>query len=243
MKHAVFNAPTDGFHKARNGLAAAPKHCGMLSKSNITMHKIASQLYTTRNLHGSLSESMVFSFCKSCMYICRNKTARTCPLQKTLTHWKSSKCAGCMYLAHHELDSILSSSSSSLPSSLSLSLSLSSSSLLCCLQALREISGRLAEMPADSGYPAYLGARLASFYERAGRVTCLGSPKREGSVTIVGAVSPPGGDFSDPVTSATLGIVQVDLATLSAKQSFFFFVPLRTSTITVDHLQGSLLDS
>ena len=59
-------------------------------------------------------------------------------------------------------------------------------------------------------YPAYLGARLASFYERAGRVTCLGSPKREGSVTIVGAVSPPGGDFSDPVTSATLGIVQVD---------------------------------
>jgi len=59
-----------------------------------------------------------------------------------------------------------------------------------------------------SGYPAYLGARLASFYERAGRVTCLGSPKREGSVTIVGAVSPPGGDFSDPVTMATLGIVQ-----------------------------------
>ena len=69
--------------------------------------------------------------------------------------------------------------------------------------------GRLAEMPADSGYPAYLGARLASFYERAGRVVCLGGPKREGSVTIVGAVSPPGGDFSDPVTSATLGIVQV----------------------------------
>eukprot|EP00891_Asterochloris_glomerata_P006726 jgi/Astpho2/6726/fgenesh1_pm.00102_%23_9_t len=76
-------------------------------------------------------------------------------------------------------------------------------------EALREISGRLAEMPADSGYPAYLGARLASFYERAGRVKCLGSPSREGSVTIVGAVSPPGGDFSDPVTAATLGIVQV----------------------------------
>ena len=76
-------------------------------------------------------------------------------------------------------------------------------------EALREISGRLAEMPADSGYPAYLGARLASFYERAGRVKCLGSPGREGSVTIVGAVSPPGGDFSDPVTAATLGIVQV----------------------------------
>jgi V-type H+-transporting ATPase subunit A len=76
-------------------------------------------------------------------------------------------------------------------------------------EALREISGRLAEMPADSGYPAYLGARLASFYERSGRVSCLGSPEREGSVSIVGAVSPPGGDFSDPVTAATLGIVQV----------------------------------
>jgi len=76
-------------------------------------------------------------------------------------------------------------------------------------EALREISGRLAEMPAESGYPAYLGARLASFYERAGKVVCLGNPSRKGSVTIVGAVSPPGGDFSDPVTSATLGIVQV----------------------------------
>jgi len=76
-------------------------------------------------------------------------------------------------------------------------------------EALREISGRLAEMPADAGYPAYLGARLASFYERSGRVTCLGNPPREGSVSIVGAVSPPGGDFTDPVTSATLSIVQV----------------------------------
>ncbi|KAL7065821.1 putative vacuolar ATP synthase catalytic subunit A [Cryptosporidium serpentis] len=76
-------------------------------------------------------------------------------------------------------------------------------------EALREISGRLAEMPADSGYPAYLGARLASFYERSGRVKCLGSPDREGTVSIVGAVSPPGGDFSDPVTTATMSIVQV----------------------------------
>lgn len=76
-------------------------------------------------------------------------------------------------------------------------------------EALREISGRLAEMPADSGYPAYLAARLASFYERAGMVKCIGGPDRKGSITIVGAVSPPGGDFSDPVTSATLGIVQV----------------------------------
>merc|ERR1711871_1928937 len=77
-------------------------------------------------------------------------------------------------------------------------------------EALREISGRLGEMPADAGYPAYLSARLAAFYERAGRVQCLGGPEpREGSVTVVGAVSPPGGDFSDPVTSATLSIVQV----------------------------------
>jgi len=76
-------------------------------------------------------------------------------------------------------------------------------------EALREISGRLAEMPADSGYPAYLGTRLASFYERAGKVVCIGNPNRQGSVSIVGAVSPPGGDFSDPVTSATLNIVQV----------------------------------
>ena len=76
-------------------------------------------------------------------------------------------------------------------------------------EALREISGRLAEMPADAGFPAHLGSKLAHFYERAGKVTCLGSPNRTGSVTIVGAVSPPGGDFSDPVTSATLSIVQV----------------------------------
>merc|ERR1712160_212705 len=63
--------------------------------------------------------------------------------------------------------------------------------------------------PADAGYPAYLGARLAAVYERSGRVQCLGNPAREGSITIVGAVSPPGGDFTDPVTSATLSIVQV----------------------------------
>jgi len=76
-------------------------------------------------------------------------------------------------------------------------------------EALREISGRLAEMPADQGYPAYLSTKLAQFYERAGRVKCVGSPDREGSVTIVGAVSPPGGDFTDPVTTSTLNIVQV----------------------------------
>merc|ERR1712127_874431 len=75
-------------------------------------------------------------------------------------------------------------------------------------EALREISGRLAEMPADAGFPAYLGAKLAQFYERAGKVKCLGNG-REGSISIVGALSPPGGDFADPVTSATLSIVQV----------------------------------
>eukprot|EP01017_Pseudomicrothorax_dubius_P024457 TRINITY_DN2599_c0_g1_i2.p1 TRINITY_DN2599_c0_g1~~TRINITY_DN2599_c0_g1_i2.p1 ORF type:complete len:616 (-),score=193.84 TRINITY_DN2599_c0_g1_i2:105-1952(-) len=76
-------------------------------------------------------------------------------------------------------------------------------------EALREISGRLGEMPAVAGYPAYLTSKLAQFYERAGRVKCLGSPDREGSVTIVGAVSPPGGDFTDPVTTSTLTIAQV----------------------------------
>jgi len=76
-------------------------------------------------------------------------------------------------------------------------------------EALREISGRLAEMPADSGFPAHLGTKLAQFYERAGKVVCAGSPNRQGSISIVGAVSPPGGDFSDPVTAATLDIVQV----------------------------------
>ena len=76
-------------------------------------------------------------------------------------------------------------------------------------EALREISGRLGEMPADQGFPAYLGSKLASFYERAGNAVALGSPNRTGSVSIVAAVSPAGGDFSDPVTTATLGITQV----------------------------------
>lgn len=71
-------------------------------------------------------------------------------------------------------------------------------------EALREISGRLEELPGEEGFPAYLGSRLAAFYERAGRVTVLGAPEREGSVSLVGAVSPPGGDFSEPVTQASL---------------------------------------
>ena len=73
-------------------------------------------------------------------------------------------------------------------------------------EALREVSGRLEEMPGEEGYPAYLATRLAAFYERAGRVVSLGSDGRVGSVTIVGAVSPPGGDFSEPITQNTLRI-------------------------------------
>lgn len=76
-------------------------------------------------------------------------------------------------------------------------------------EALREISGRLEEMPGEEGYPAYLGSRLADFYERAGRVISLGSDRRQGLLTAVGAVSPPGGDLSEPVTQATLRIVKV----------------------------------
>ncbi len=76
-------------------------------------------------------------------------------------------------------------------------------------EALREMSGRLEEMPGEEGYPAYLGSRLADFYERSGRTICLGSEDREGALTLVGAVSPPGGDLSEPVSQATLRIVKV----------------------------------
>lgn len=76
-------------------------------------------------------------------------------------------------------------------------------------EALREMSGRLEEMPGEEGYPAYLGTRLASFYERAGRSICLGTEQREGSVSAIGAVSPPGGDLSEPVTQNTLRVTKV----------------------------------
>ena len=76
-------------------------------------------------------------------------------------------------------------------------------------EALREMSGRLEEMPGDEGYPAYLGSRLADYYERAGKVNCLGSDGRIGAITAIGAVSPPGGDISEPVTQSTLRIVKV----------------------------------
>ena len=76
-------------------------------------------------------------------------------------------------------------------------------------EALREISGRLEEMPGEEGYPAYLGSRVAEFYERSGRVICLGQDNRQGALTAVGAVSPPGGDLSEPVSQNTLRIVKV----------------------------------
>ena len=76
-------------------------------------------------------------------------------------------------------------------------------------EALREMSGRLEEMPGEEGYPAYLASRLAQFYERAGVVECMGSDERRGSVTAIGAVSPPGGDISEPVSQATMRIVKV----------------------------------
>lgn len=76
-------------------------------------------------------------------------------------------------------------------------------------EALREMSGRLEEMPGEEGYPAYLSSRLAEFYERAGKIHCLGSDTRQGALSIMGAVSPPGGDLSDPVVQATLRVVKV----------------------------------
>jgi V/A-type H+/Na+-transporting ATPase subunit A len=76
-------------------------------------------------------------------------------------------------------------------------------------EAMREISGRLEEMPGEEGFPSYLGSRLASFYERSGNVICLGADSRRGDLSIIGAVSPPGGDLSEPVTQATLRVVKV----------------------------------
>lgn len=86
-------------------------------------------------------------------------------------------------------------------------------------EAMREMSGRLEEMPGEEGYPAYLGSRTAGFYERAGIVQCLGSKDRRGSLTVIGAVSPPGGDFSEPVTQNTLRVTKVFWA-LDAKLAY-----------------------
>ncbi len=101
-------------------------------------------------------------------------------------------------------------------------------------EALREISGRLGQLPSEEGYPAYLGSRLAQFYERGGRMRVLGSDERFGSVTICGAVSPPGGDFSEPVTQATLRIVKVFWALdkdLAARRFFPAINPLTSYSL------------
>ncbi len=97
-------------------------------------------------------------------------------------------------------------------------------------EALREISGRLGQLPSEEGYPAYLGSRLAQFYERGGRVKALGSGDRLGSITICGAVSPPGGDFSEPVTQATLRIVKVFWALDKDLAARRFFPAINTLT-------------
>jgi V/A-type H+-transporting ATPase subunit A len=97
-------------------------------------------------------------------------------------------------------------------------------------EALREISGRLGQLPSEEGYPAYLGSRLAQFYERGGRVKTLGSGNRLGSITMCGAVSPPGGDFSEPVTQATLRIVKVFWALDKDLAARRFFPAINTLT-------------
>ena len=108
-------------------------------------------------------------------------------------------------------------------------------------EALREMSGRLEEMPGEEGYPAYLGSRLAEFYERAGRVVSLGKDAREGSLSVIGAVSPPGGDTSEPVSQATLRIVKVfwglDSA-LAYKRHFPAINWLTSYSLYLDNMQG-----
>ncbi|MGL4798944.1 MAG: V-type ATP synthase subunit A [Cellulosilyticaceae bacterium] len=106
-------------------------------------------------------------------------------------------------------------------------------------EALREMSGRLEEMPGEEGYPAYLGSRLAQFYERAGRVCCLGQDQREGALSVIGAVSPPGGDISEPVSQATLRIVKVFWgldANLAYRRHFPAIHWLTSYSLYVDHL-------
>ena len=112
-------------------------------------------------------------------------------------------------------------------------------------EAMREISTRLEEMPAEEGYPAYLGARIASFYERAGRVVCAGGPEREGALSIIGAVSPPGGDLSDSVVQATLHVVKVfwSLQGRLAQQRHFPAIDWLTSySFYKEYLSGSFKD-
>ncbi len=113
-------------------------------------------------------------------------------------------------------------------------------------EALREMSGRLEEMPGEEGYPAYLGSRLAEFYERAGIVKLLGSDDRTGSVTAIGAVSPPGGDMSEPVSQATLRIVKVFWglsASLAYKRHFPAIDWLTSYSLYSDRLAGWYADN
>ena len=108
-------------------------------------------------------------------------------------------------------------------------------------EAMREISGRLEEMPGEEGYPAYLSSRLAQFYERAGRVACMGHDEKQGFVCIVGAVSPPGGDFSEPVTSNTLRIVKVFWAldaNLARRRHFPAINWLQSYSLYLDDIEG-----
>ena len=108
-------------------------------------------------------------------------------------------------------------------------------------EAMREISGRLEEMPGEEGYPAYLASRLAEFYERAGRVKLLGSKDKEGSVSVMGAVSPPGGDFSEPVAQNTLRIVKVFWALdsdLADRRHFPSINWLKSYSLYIDEIQS-----
>nr|WP_297476764.1 ATP synthase subunit A [Thermococcus sp.] len=107
-------------------------------------------------------------------------------------------------------------------------------------EALREISGRLEEMPGEEGYPAYLASKIAEFYERAGRVITLGSDERIGSVSVIGAVSPPGGDFSEPVVQNTLRVVKVFWALdadLARRRHFPAINWLRSYSLYIDAIQ------
>ena len=108
-------------------------------------------------------------------------------------------------------------------------------------EAMREMSGRLEEMPGEEGYPAYLGSRTAGFYERAGIVECIGNDNRKGSLTVIGAVSPPGGDFSEPVTQNTLRVTKVFWA-LDAKLAYKRHFPainwLQSYSLYSDNLES-----
>jgi V/A-type H+-transporting ATPase subunit A len=113
-------------------------------------------------------------------------------------------------------------------------------------EALREVSGRLEEMPGEAGYPAYLATRLAAFYERAGKVVCLGADGRTGSITVVGAVSPPGGDFSEPITQNTLRIAGAFWAldtSLAYRRHFPAVNWINSYSLYLDDVQESFVDS